>query len=472
MEIKREIITDWTATTLSHKIKSKEVSCVEVMAAYLSHIDKTNPKYNALVNLQEKDDLLSKAETKDQELTQGNYYGWMHGFPHAVKDLAPTKGITTTMGSPLLKNFVPNFDQLIVERIKADGAIIIGKTNIPEFGLGCQTYNSVYGVTANTYDNTKTSGGSSGGAAVGLATHMLPVADGSDMAGSLRNPASFNNVIGFRPTQGTIPYWPTKDVETFSLLTEGPMGRDVKDTAMLMSTMAGHDPRVLNSPKIDTSSFSQTLKKDFKNLKLGWLGDLNGYLPMEKGILDICEKALKQFKDGGVHIEATKPSISPQIGWESWLSLRSFQIGGILKPFYDDPQKRQSLKQEVIWEIENFLTLTSESIEKAYLKRNQWTQSINALFETYDFLLLPGSQVFPFDKETPWVKNIGGTDMETYHKWMEIYCLTTLTGCPILNIPVGFNDKGLPMGIQIIGKHNSDLDVFKIGYALEQLRLS
>jgi amidase len=302
-------ITGWNALTLSKNIKAKTVSCLEVMRAYLDHIEKTNPEVNAIVALQDHEELLSQAKTKDEELAGGSYNGWMHGFPHAAKDLALTLGIKTTLGSPLLKDYVPDVDQLIIERIKNEGAIIIGKTNVPEFGLGCQTFNSVYGTTSNPYDQAKTSGGSSGGAAVALALNMLPVADGSDFAGSLRNPASFNNVVGFRPSMGRVPYFPTNEVWSAPMGTEGPMARNVNDVAMLLSTMAGYDSRYPLSLKEDPNVFSNDLEADFNGTKIGWLGDLGGYLPIETGILEMCEKALKSFEDLGCHVENARPTL-------------------------------------------------------------------------------------------------------------------------------------------------------------------
>ncbi|MDJ0819593.1 MAG: amidase family protein, partial [Desulfobacterales bacterium] len=276
-------IVSLSAVELSDAIKDKVVSCVDVMQSYLAQIDKVNPRFNAIVSLRNRDELISEAAKKDSELAKGLYHGWMHGFPHAVKDVAATKGIPTTMGSPLLANDITKHDAIFVERLKKAGAIIIGKTNTPEFGLGSQTYNNVFGTTYNAYDPKLCAGGSSGGAAVALATRMLPVADGSDMMGSLRNPAAFNNIIGFRPSFGRVPHGPTTEIFLQQLGYDGPMGRTVRDTAMLLSTMAGFDSRMPLSIGEDPQQFAGSLQADMEGRKIAWLGDFNGYLPTEQG---------------------------------------------------------------------------------------------------------------------------------------------------------------------------------------------
>jgi amidase len=457
-----------TALELSGLIKTKEVSCVEVMQAHLSHIDAVNPAVNAIVARQDSSLLMKQAADKDADLAQGHYDGWMHGFPHAVKDLASTKGITTTLGSPILKDNIPTFDQLIVERMKKAGIIVIGKTNVPEFGLGCQSYNKVYGTTGNAYDPTKTSGGSSGGAAVALATRMVPVADGSDMAGSLRNPASFNNVVGFRASFGSVPYYPAQDVWSAPMGIEGAMGRTVNDVAMLHATLAGYDSRYPLSISQDTSCFTEPLKRDFKGSKIGWLGDLDGYLPMEDGIMDMCREALKYFEAMGCEVENARPKSNPVDAWEAWLILRNFQVGGMLADFYKDKAKRTLMKPEAQSEVEGLFARSAEDIYRGTKLRTNWYQAVDKLFDDFDFLVLPGAQVFPFDKETNWLKSIKDTHMETYHQWMAVYCFVTLTGCPVINMPVGFNADGLPLGLQIIARNKADLDVLQMGYAFEE----
>src|SRR6188474_3042083 len=294
------------ALALSRAIKSKQVSCVEVMNAYLDHIDALNPKVNAIVSRQERGGLVYEAKARDAELARGEYRGWMHGFPQAIKDLTATKGIRTTQGSPIFKDFVPAADAIVVERVKRAGAIIIGKTNTPEFGLGSNTYNDVFGRTLNSYDQSKTAGGSSGGGAVAVALHMLPVADGTDHGGSLRNPAAYNNIFGFRPSFGRVP---AQQLDGFYAVmgTPGPMARTVPDLAMLLSVQAGYDPRAPLSNHDDPAIFTQPLQRDFKGTRIAWLGDFGGYLTYEPGVLDLCRNALKTFESLGCIFEEARP---------------------------------------------------------------------------------------------------------------------------------------------------------------------
>ena len=289
------VITELSANQLSQAIHAKQVSCREVMQAYLSRIDAVNPRFNALVSLQEPASLLTQADAHDAELSQGHSRGWMHGLPIALKDLVDVAGIPTTCGSPLLRNNIPAQDALLTQRLKAAGGIVIGKTNTPEWGLGSHTFNDVFGTTRNAYNPAFSAGGSSGGAAVALAQRLLPVADGSDFMGSLRNPAAWNNVFGLRPSQGRVPAYPTNDVWVSQLGTDGPMARNVSDLAQLLEVISGYDPRaplsLANMPK----GFATTLKPEAKGLRIGWLGDLNGYLPMQAGVLEACEDGLRRL---------------------------------------------------------------------------------------------------------------------------------------------------------------------------------
>ena len=317
------------ALQLSGWIRRRQVSCREVMLAFLDHIERINPKVNAIVSMRDRDQLLKEADERDTQLRRGEYLGWMHGFPQAPKDLTATAGIPTTQGSLLFKDYVPKNDSIIVERVRRNGAILIGKTNTPEFGVGSVTYNAVFGTTLNAYDQGRNAGGSSGGAAVALATRMLPVADGSDMMGSLRNPAGYNNVFGFRPSQGRVPFGPTGEVFFQQMGYEGPMGRTVNDLAMLLSVQAGFDPRTPLSIKEDPSIFTHSLKRDFKAARIGWMGDYQGYLPMEDGVLELCRAALKGFEAIGCVVEETKPEFSMETLWQTWLTLRHFTIAGL-----------------------------------------------------------------------------------------------------------------------------------------------
>lgn len=455
------------ALELSQRIRAKGVSCVEVMRAYLEHIERFNPAVNAIVSLQDGDDLLRQARVRDEQLARGDYMGWMHGFPQAIKDLAATRGIRTTQGSPLFKDFVPDADAILVERIRKAGGIVIGKTNTPEFGLGSQTYNPVFGVTRNAYDAAKTAGGSSGGAAAALALRMLPVADGSDHAGSLRNPAAFNNVLGFRPSYGRVPSDP-REVFIPALGVAGPMARKVVDLGLLLSVLAGYDARVPLSSREDPARFADSLQRDFRGARIAWLGDCDDYLPFEPGVLDLCRGALRVFEDLGCLVEEALPAYPLRRVWQAWLKLRAWQVGAALKDLYADLDKRPLMKPEAQWEVEKGLKLGAYEIFDASVERTAWYQAVRQFFEKYDYFLLPSAQVFPFDASVHWPSEIAGKTMDTYHRWMEVVIPVTMSGCPALNVPVGFSAQGLPMGIQIVGPIHGEQACLQLAYAYEQ----
>ena len=457
------------ADALSRAIHARQVSCREVMQAYLAHIARFNPSVNALVSLRGEEDVLREADECDRQLARGLSRGWMHGMPQAIKDLAATAGLRTTLGSPLFAEQVPQHDAISVARVRASGAIIIGKSNVPEFGLGSQTYNSVFGTTTNAYDPGRVAGGSSGGAAVALALRLLPVADGSDMMGSLRNPAAFNNVFGFRPSQGRVPHGPAPEVFVQQLATEGPMGRSVTDVARLLSIQAGYDPRVPLSLKDEPCNFAEGLERDFNGVRLGWLGDYNGYLPMDAGVLRLCESALADFTALGCQVEACQPDFSLERLWQTWLTHRHFLVQGSLGAAYADRHKRELLKPEAQWEVEGGLHLNAADVYQASVDRSEWYRALSELFKRYDFLLLPTAQVFPFDAQQPWPRTVAGRTMDTYHRWMEVVIGPTLAGLPSISVPVGFNPEGLPMGLQIIGPAQADRAVLQLAHAHEQL---
>jgi amidase len=454
------------AVELSQKIKSKQVSCVQVMQAYLAQIERYNHEVNAIVSLQDAGSLLRQAEERDAQLSRGEYLGWMHGFPHAVKDLAATKGIRTSWGSPLLDS-VPDHDEIFVERIRRSGVILIGKTNVPEMGFGSQSYNPIFGTTINAYDQTKCAGGSSGGAAVSLAMRMLPVADGSDMMGSLRNPAAFNNVFGFRPSYGRVPNV-GGDLFVHTLSCDGPMGRSVPNVALLLSVMAGADPRSPFSIEQDPSLFTSPLKRDFRGTRIAWLGNFDGYLPMQTGILELCQRSFPAFEAAGCAIEAAQPECPPEKLWSAWLTIRHSLSAGSLAEFYNDPKKRAKMKPEIQWEIEGGLKVTGMELQWASQARSDWYRALLKLFQKFEFLLLPSAQVFPFDLQLHWPREINGKRMDTYHRWMEVVLTATMAGLPALSVPVGFNPDGLPMGMQIIGRRHADLTVLQLAFAYEQ----
>jgi amidase len=454
------------AVPLAAAIRSRRISCVEVMRAYLDHIEALNPKVNAIVALQDRPALLAQAHERDAQLARGEPTGPLHGFPFAVKDLAPVKGMPMTMGSPLLKDFIPPADGIMVERLRRAGAIFIGKTNTPEFGLGSHTYNPVYGATRNAYDQTRSAGGSSGGAAVALALRMLPVADGSDYGGSLRNPAGWNNVFGFRTSYGVVPP-DARDAWLPSMGVLGPMARNVADLALLLSVQAGHDPRAPLSMAGDGARFGGRLERDHGGKRIAWVGDFNGYLPYEPGVLDVCRQALETFEAMGCIVEEAQPDFSIEAVWRAWLTLRAWQSGSALLAWYEDPAKRALMKPEAVFEVERGLKLSAFDITAASVVRTEWYQAVRRFFETYDYLVLPTAQLFPFAVELDWPREIAGRRMETYHGWMKGVLPVTMAGCPALAAPAGFNAQGLPMGIQIVGPNQADLACLELAHAYD-----
>jgi amidase len=461
-------IVSLTATYLATAIRRREVSSREVMSAHLAQIDRLNPRFNAIVSRVAPETLLAEADRLDRDAAAGRFHGALHGFPHAVKDTAPTRGIRTTQGSPLLRDFVPEADSLVVARMRAAGAIFIGKTNVPEFALGSHTYNPVFGITGNAYDPTRAAGGSTGGGAVALALHMVPLADGSDFGGSLRNPPGWNNLFGIRPSFGRVPS-AGDDVFGQSFATSGGLGRTVRDVGLLLSVQAGPDERAPFSLPDDPRIFAQALDRDWRGKRIGWLGDLGGALPMEAGIMATCEKALGTFRTIGMGVDEARLSVPAAEMWRTAVTLRHWSVGADLMPFYADPAKRALMKPEAVWEVEGSLKLTGQDIADASVGRSRIYQAFRALFERFDFLVLPTAQVFPFDVATHWPREIAGRAMDSYHRWMEVALPPTMAGLPVLAVPAGFGGaRGLPIGLQVIGPRHADLAVLQVGHAYEQ----
>lgn len=455
-----------SAVDLAEAIKSRRMSVREVVAAFLDRIDAVNPLVNAIVSLRERADILREADAADAHLAKGGLAGSLFGLPMAIKDLAMTSGLRTSFGSPIFADFVPQEDDFFVERIRKAGAIIIGKTNVPEFGLGSNTYNSVFGPTLNAFDPALTAGGSSGGAAVALALDMVPVADGSDFGGSLRNPAAWNNVYGFRPSQGLVPPGPDLDVFQAQMGIDGPMGRNIADIALLLDVQAGYHPQAPLS-RDGEGSFREGLRTAAEGGRIAWFGDLGGHLPVEAGILELCEAALDRFAAASFESEALVPAFDLEALWQAFVILRQASSGCSLKAHYDDPAKRLLLKPEAVWEVEQAMRLTAPQIHAATVLRTAWHRALLALFERFDLIALPTAQVFPFEVGTHWPQEVAGRAMDSYHRWMQVSAFATLGGCPALNVPVGFDDKGRPMGMQLIGRPRGDLAVLRAGAAYE-----
>jgi amidase len=452
-------LTHLSATDLSDALAKRTVSTVEVMTAFLDRIDRVNPSINAIVSLRPRDDLMSEARAADATPRKG----WLHGMPIAVKDLIATKGLRTAWGSPIHADFVPETDDLVAARMRAAGAIIIGKTNVPEFGLGSHSFNPVFGVTRNPYDLTRSAGGSSGGAAAALAARLLPVADGSDMMGSLRNPAAFCNVYGFRPTWGLVPSDAGDEAFLATLSTEGPMGRSPGDIARLLEVLAGPNPEVPFGRGAEP--YSGWLDAPVKGMRIGWLGDWGGAYGCEPGILAQCEAVLKVFEGAGCVVEPVPPPFPAERLWQSWTTLRAMLNAGKRRALYDDPALRAQLKPEAVWEIEQGLTLSADAVYSASVIRSDWYATLARLFRTYDALVLPSAQVWPFPADWRWPETINGRKMDTYHRWMEVVIPVSLAGVPCLSVPAGFGANGLPTGMQVFGKTGDDRAILRLGQA-------
>jgi len=462
------VIPNMSALALSQAIHTHQVSCREVSLAFLKQIEAHNHTSKAIVSLAPAAFVLDQADEKDAQLARGESMGWLHGIPLAIKDLVDVVGFPTRHGSLLSDPSPATRDNLMVTRMRDAGCIFIGKTNTPEFGLGSHTFNEVFGATCNAWDPSKSAGGSSGGAAVALAQRMLPIADGSDFMGSLRNPAGWNHVFGMRPSQGRLPRYPMADHFIAQLGTEGPMARTVSDLAMLLSTQAGYDARSPLSIAESGLAFTHRLDASMQHRRIGWLGNLNAYLPMEDGILSVCESALSTLETTGCQVSAAQLGMPPEEIWEAWLVWRKALAGINISSYTHHANWRDKIKPEAQWEYDQSLGLTGSQLMLASVTRTRYYQSMLKLFESFDVLALPVAQVWPFDVAERWPRHINGHAMDTYHRWMEVVIYATFAGLPAISIPAGFNAQGLPMGLQLIGKPQGDFELLQMAYAYEQ----
>ena len=460
-------ITSLDAEALSRAIHARTLGCREVMAAYLERIHALNPRFNAIVNLGSDDALLRQADARDAELARGESRGWMHGFPQAIKDTAHAAGFPSTLGSVLLKDAVAVQDSVMTARMKAAGCIVVGKTNMPEFGLGSHTFNELFGATPNPWDPTRSAGGSSGGAAVALTLRLLPVADGSDFMGSLRNPAGWNHVFGMRPSQGRVPAWPVQDVWVAQLGSDGPMGRTVCDLAQLLQVQAGHDARVPLSIRAPLAPFRGDTS--LRGVRVGWLGDIGGHLAIEDGILEVCEEALAKFDAEGAIVEPLPLGFSPDALWQAWLVWRRALVASRLAPFLAKEGARARIKPEALWEYDQAQSLGFAEFMQASVVRSAFHTHVIGLFERFDVLALPCAQVWPFPLEQRWPKHIAEREMDTYHRWMETTLYATFAGLPAISVPAGFDPTGRwPMGLQLIGGPQGDAKLLEVAAAYEK----
>src|SRR5580700_7300088 len=435
-----------SASALAREIRARRLSATEVMDAHIAQIERLNPALNAIVTfLPERG--REHARAVDAALARGADPGPLAGLPVAHKDLLPTRGVRTTSGSLIFKDFVPDTDAILVERLRAAGAIMIGKTNTPEFGAGSQTFNAVFGATRNPYDLSKTCGGSSGGAAAALAAGLLPIADGSDLGGSLRNPASFCNVVGLRPSAGRVPNWPSTSA-WFDMPVIGPMARTVADVALLFSAIAGPDARAPLCLEEPGSVFRAPLGRDFKGTRIAWSSDLGG-LPIEPEVARTIDAQRRVFTELGCIVEDATPDLRDAD--EIFCVLRAWDyelaFGALLR------EHRALMKDTVVWNIEQGAKLTGPQVGTAEAKRTALYQRMREFMRRYDYLVAPAVQVLPFDVETPYPTRINEVDLETYLDWMRSCYYITVTGAPALSVPCGFTSSGLPVGLQIIGAH-------------------
>jgi amidase len=450
-----------TATELARRIRAREVSVTEVIQAHLAQIDRVNPRVNAIVTLTA-ERALAEARAKDDALARGAAPGPLFGLPVAHKDLVPTRGIRTTYGSPIYRDHVPDQDALLVERLRAAGAVTIGKTNTPEFGAGSQTFNEVFGRTLNPYDPTKTCGGSSGGAAVALACGMVPIADGSDTGGSLRNPASFCNVVGLRGAVGRVPPWPT-DTLWATLHVPGPMARTVADVALMLSAMAGPDRRAPIAIAETGARFRAPLGRDFKGVRIAWSRDLGG-LPVDRRVTATLDAQRATFDALGCQVEDGQPDFGE--ARQVFQVMRALNFATRYGPLLE--RHRDKIKDTVIWNIEEGLKLTAREIGEADLQRTRLYHRVREFMERHEFLLIPAAQVPPFDVTQPYVTEINGVRLPTYIDWMRVCSDITVTGLPAISVPAGFTDDGLPVGLQIVGRHQDEWGVLQLAHAFEQ----
>ena len=464
-------LTDLDASALSQAIHARTVSCHEVMQGYLARIHRLNPRHTSIVSMAPDDVLLAQARECDSELAAGRSRGWMHGFPMAVKDTGSARGFPTTFGSPLLKDAIAPVDSIFVERMKAAGGIVIGKTNMSEFGLGSHSYNRLFGTTLNAWDTRLSAGGSSGGAAVALALRMLPLADGSDFMGSLRNPAAWNHVFGMRPSQGRIPSWPRPELWVSQLSSDGPIARTVRDLARLLETQAGYDARTPLSLALPHGQhLTPAVDASVKGVRIGWLGDLQGHLAVEAGILPLCESALARMAGGGAQVEPARLSLSLDEVWQAWLTWRCALVAPAIGAVLQKPGAREQIKPEALWEYDRAQGVPVTEFMQASQVRSALYTHLASLLERYDVLALPVVQVWPFDAREHWPRTVAGRTMDTYHRWMESTLYATFAGLPAISVPAGFDETGTrPMGLQLIGRPQGDAELLRIAAGYEAL---
>ena len=450
------------ARDLARQIRAKQVSCRDVMSAFLAQIHRLNPQLNAIVDPLDEDQCLARADAADRAIAGGDATGPLHGLPTAFKDLEPAAGFRWTKGSTIFKDVVATEDSAIVERIRRAGAIPIGKTNVPEFGMGSHTYNNVYGVTRNPYNPAKTAGGSSGGAGAAIAAGMLPFADGGDLGGSLRNPANFNNIVALRPSVGLVSNAPIH-IPFVGMTVKGPLARSVADVAFLLSIVAGFDSRDPQSYECDSSTFARLLDHPFKDVRIAWCPDLGG-LPLDRRVRAVLESQRRTFEDLGAIVEDACPDFGNVD--DIFMTLRAWASWNVNGPLL--AAHRSQVKPEAIWEIERGARLSGQDVARALMQQGQLLDRMRLFQERYAFIVCAVNQVPPFDASETWPRAIDGVAMENYVAWMKSAYWISTTCRPAISVPAGFTDDGLPVGIQIVGRYRDDVSVLRMANAFEQ----
>jgi amidase len=450
------------ATELAALLRRRELSAREVVQAHLDQIERVNPQVNAVVTLVA-ERALDEARAADERLAAGEPVGPLHGLPMAIKDTHETAGIRTTHGSPILADHVPERDELVVERVRAAGAIVLGKTNTPEFAAGSHTFNPLFGLTRNPYDLSRSAGGSSGGSAAALACGMTPLADGSDMGGSLRNPASFCNVVGLRPSPGRVPTWPSA-APWSTLSVQGPMARTVADAALVLSVQAGPDARSPIAIEQPGAPFAAELGRELTGLRVAWSPDLGGAVSVDAAVADRIAPQVAVFEQLGCTVAQDCPDFAGAD--DVFRMLRAWLFDLSLGGHRD--RWPELLKESIVWNVDEGRKLTGADLARAERLHAALFHRVREFFTRYDLLLLPVSQVVPFDAALEYPTTVGGQEQQTYLDWMRSAYFVTATGCPALSVPAGFTADGLPVGLQVVGPHHGDLAVLQAGHAFEQ----
>ncbi len=452
-----------TARQMVAAVAAKEISARELLELHLTQIDRVNPSVNAVVSMDVERSRASAAEA-DEATARGDELGPLHGLPHAFKDTHEVAGWTTTFGSPLREKHVPKRDELIVERIREAGVVVVGKTNVPEWAAGSHTFNPIFGTTHNPYDLSRSAGGSSGGAAAALASGMVPLADGSDMGGSLRNPASFCNVVGLRPSVGRVPAWPTTNAWELTSV-GGPMARNVEDLALLLSVIAGPSTRSRTSLETPGSTFAPPLTGDLKSLRVALTTDLGGAFQVDDQVAGIVRAQAGVLTSAGAHV--TDDHLDVTGAEAAFRTLRAWlfqhRFGAMLA------KRPEAFKPSLADNIRAGESLTGADVATAYQRLTSLAEKVRLFFEKHDVLVLPVSQVPPFDAGEEYPTTINGQEQETYLDWMRSAFLITVTGCPAISVPAGFTSEGWPVGVQIVAAPKNERLLLEVAHAFEQL---